>query len=233
MKLLFLYPLLTLLASPLAVSAQDKIPRTEVGGQFTFLNRTRPASQFDFFVEDRTLTELGGGGRFTYNLTNAVALEAEGNFFPGRDEFTEIPQGHILQAQFGVKAGKRFNKIGIFGKARPGFVTFSEVSKLTGFRRELLNIPFRGVFPVEVPEFRVGKASYLSADLGGVVEFYPSRRIVARFDIGDTIIRYGAFEQLALNVCPLSAPVCPIDVFVRPEETKHSLQFSAGVSFRF
>jgi len=32
---------------------------------------------------------------------------------------------------------------------------------------------------------------YFSMDVGGVVEFYPSRRIVTRPDIGDTIIRYG------------------------------------------
>ena len=233
MKRIFLYTLLTVLTSTLtpAARAQNDVPRYELGAQFSLLFRNRPTSQFDFFFEDRTVNEYGGGGRFTYNLTNALALEAEANFFPGRNEFPEISQGHFLQAQFGVKAGKRFKKFGIFGKARPGFVTFSKVSKLTGFRREI--IPFRGVVPIDVPEFRIGNASYLSADLGGVVEFYPSRRVVARFDIGDTIIRYGATEEFAPSVCPLSAPVCPIEIFARPEETRHSLQISAGVSFRF
>ena len=28
-------------------------------------------------------------------------------------------------------------------------------------------------------------------DVGGVVEFYPSKRIVTRFDAGDTIIHFG------------------------------------------
>lgn len=233
MNKLFLYTLLTVLTSIPAVRAQDQVPRYELGAQFSVLHRNRPTSQFDFFIADRTINEYGAGGRFTYNLTNALALEAEGNFFPGRSEFPEVSQGHIFQAQFGIKGGKRFKKLGIFGKARPGFVTFTKVSKLTGFRRELLIIPFHGVFPIEVPEFRIGKASYLSADLGGVVEFYPSRRVVARFDIGDTIIRYGATEEFAPSVCPLSAPVCPIGMFTRPEETRHSLQISAGVSFRF
>lgn len=235
MKRLFLFTLLTLtsLIFTNEVIAQDKVPRFEVGGQFSLLSPRKPAAQLDFFVESPYKVEPGFGGRFTYNFTNEIAFDAEGNFFPGRYDFLDAPSGHILQGQFGIKAGKRFNKVGIFGKARPGFVTFSKVSHLTNVRLEVVNVRTGGFFPLEVPEFRIDSASYLSADLGGVVEFYPAKRIVTRFDIGDTIIRYGAFQEPQLNVCPLSAPVCPLGVFARPEETKHSLQFSAGVSFRF
>jgi len=240
MKSLFLYTLLTTIAVclvPLSTNsarAQEKVPRYELGGQFTLLSLTKPTAQFDDFFGVPYKVEPGFGGRFTYNFTNEIAFDAEGNFFPGRYEFLDAPSGHIFQGQFGIKAGKRFKKIGIFGKARPGFVTFTKVSRLTGIRHEFVMARFPvGIFPLDVPEFRVDKASYLSADLGGVVEFYPSRRIVTRFDIGDTIIRYGAFQEPQLNVCPLVAPTCPINVFERPEETRHSLQFSAGVSFRF
>lgn len=237
MKRLFLFTLFTLTSSLFIsneVRAQDKAPRFEVGGQFSLLAPRKPAFQFDSFIEEPYKVEPGFGGRFTYNFTNEIAFDAEGNFFPGRYEFLDAPSGHILQGQFGIKAGKRFKKIGIFGKARPGFVTFTKVSHLTNVRLEIVNARFPpGFFPLEIPEFRIDKASYLSADLGGVVEFYPSRRIVTRFDIGDTIIRYGAFQEPQFNVCPLIAPVCPVGVFSRPEETKHSLQFSAGVSVRF
>ena len=41
---------------------------------------------------------------------------------------------------------------------------------------------------------------YFSMDVGGVVEFYPSRRIVTRLDIGDTIIRYGISRDPELRV---------------------------------
>ena len=236
MKQLFLFTLLTLTLSLFIsneVIAQDKVPRFEIGGQFSLLYPGKPTAQFDSIAKTPYKVEPGFGGRFTYNFTNEIAFDAEGNFFPGRYEFLDAPSGHIFQGLFGIKAGKRFKKIGIFGKARPGFLTFTKVSHLTNIGLEIVQVRDGRFFPREAPEFRIGKASYLSADLGGVVEFYHSRRIVTRFDIGDTIIRYGAFQEPQSNVCPLIQPVCPRTVFTRPEETKHSLQISAGVSFRF
>ena len=64
-------------------------------------------------------------------------------------------------------------------------------------------------------------------DVGGVVEFYPSRRVVTRFDVGDTIIRYGIYREPVGVVCTSVCP--PPDVFERPAETRHNLQFSAGL----
>jgi hypothetical protein len=63
-----------------------------------------------------------------------------------------------------------------------------------------------------------------------VIEFYPSRRIVTRFDVGDTIIHYG--EQ------PIPAPgIFPADMLpptvAAPAKTRHNVQVNAGVSFRF
>jgi hypothetical protein len=52
----------------------------------------------------------GLGGRFTFNLTDTVALEAEGNFFTRDVESLPNPSGHMFQAQFGAKIGKRFEK---------------------------------------------------------------------------------------------------------------------------
>ena len=68
--------------------------------------------------------------------------------------------------------------------------------------------------------------------VGGVVEFYPSRRIVTRFDVGDTVIRYGVYREAAALVCALSFP-CTTQLFERAAETRHNLQLSAGVGFRF
>ncbi|MFZ0752060.1 MAG: hypothetical protein WAM70_22055, partial [Pyrinomonadaceae bacterium] len=88
-----------------------------------------------------------------------------------------------------------------------------------------------GPLQFENPEFRTGKATYPSMDVGGVVEFYPSRRIVTRLDIGDTIIRYGVYRDPVGQVC---ATICvPPLVFERPAERRHNLQFSAGVGIRF
>ena len=87
---------------------------------------------------------------------------------------------------------------------------------------------------MELPnaEFHMGSETYFSTDVGGVVEFYPSRRIVTRFDVGDTIIRYGIYREAAGFVCALSGP-CTTHLFERPAETRHNLQFSAGIGIRF
>ena len=205
------------------------------------LLRNRPTTQFDdsFHFDDfdeffpRRVTEPGFGARFTYNMTDNIALEVEGNFFPERKEVFGVPDGKIFQCQFGLKAGKRFKKVGFFGKARPGFVTFTQTSQFTGFQAVFAFHPSRGTeVLLDVPQFRVGKATYFSTDFGGVVEFYPSRRLVTRFDVGDTIIRYGEYGEQAAVVCPLCCPCVP-QLFLRPPETKHNLQFSAGVGIRF
>lgn len=245
MKLQPLLSILALIASLFLfgseVCAQGDTPRFELGGQFSLLSRNRPSSQVDdvlAFIEfadffSRRVSRPGFGARFTYNQTKNLAFEAEGNFFPERHPLLGVPDGHFFQGQFGVKAGKRCEKVGFFGKVRPGFVTFTKTSIFTGFREVLRRDPSRGRdILVEEAQFRIGNATYFSTDVGGVVEFYPSRRIVTRFDIGDTIIRYGEYGEPAGTVCALCCP-CFTQLFLRPPETRHSLQFSAGVSVRF
>lgn len=231
----------SLLLSGSEVLAQGDTPRFEIGGQFSLLFRNTPSSQFDSFFEfddfndffPRRVSKPGFGARFTYNRTKNIAFEAEGNFFPERQEVSGVPDGHIFQGQFGVKAGKRCEKVGFFGKLRPGFVTFTKSSHFTGIRGVFAFHPSRGMdVLLDVPQFRTGKATYFSTDVGGVVEFYPSRRIVTRFDIGDTIIRYGDYGEPAAVVCPLCCPCVP-QLFLRPAEAKHNLQFSVGVGIRF
>jgi len=230
--------------------AQRDVPRFEIGGQFSLLSLNSPSSQDSLnpYLDNPcqqlklacTRVEPGFGVRFTYNVTKHIALEAEGNFFPGRPlkefgGFTQggVPAGHIYQGQFGVKAGKRFKKIGLFIKGRPGFVGFTQASQFTGFRAFTFIHPIFGEEHLEEAEFRIGRATYPSADVGGVVEFYPSRRIVTRLDVGDTIIRYGTYREPLGYVCPLIAFICPARLFERPPEIRHNLQFSAGISLRF
>jgi len=240
------YTIIAALASLLFIGsearAQRDVPRFEIGGQFSLLSLNRPSSQDDDFVSGH-VADPGFGARFTYNVTKNVALEAEGNFFPGRNFDSEgsfvarlngdvgVPFGHIYQGQFGVKVGKRFKKIGLFIKGRPGFVGFTKVSHLVGLTPITIIHPTIGPLQFENPEFRIGKATYPSMDVGGVVEFYQSRRIVTRLDVGDTIIRYGIYREPAPRVC---ATICPPPaIFERPAETRHNLQFSAGIGIRF
>jgi hypothetical protein len=246
MKQPFLCTIIVALASLLFIGtealAQENVPRYEIGGQFSLFQRNNPTAQLDEFIPSPNVAEPGFGARFTYNVTNNIALEAEGNFFPGRYkpagsfspppfDNTDVPNGHIYQGQFGVKFGKRFKKVGLFIKARPGFVGFSRASHLVRITPITITHPFIGPLQFDNPEFRIGKATYPSMDVGGVVEFYPSRRIVTRLDLGDTIIRYGIYREPVPLVCATICP--PPGVFERPAETRHNLQFSAGIGIRF
>jgi hypothetical protein len=185
--------------------AETQTKRFEVGAQFTSLFVKPSNAQGSLFVP-RIHTEPGLGGRVTFNLTESIAFEAEGNYFT-REQFSFPEGGKMFQGQFGGKIGKRFDRWGVFGKARPGFVGFSRVFQSLG---------------VQLPAFSFTRKLYPSLDVGGVVEFYVSPRWMARFDVGDTIIRYGEIRFPGL------APS-----FTVPSVTRHNLQVSSGIGFRF
>ena len=203
---------ISLLLSPPNTRAQSTdIPKYEVAAEFSSLT-LNPGH-----------TEPGLGGRFTYNLNKHVALEAAGYFFPHTCEFCST--GRITEGLFGVKAGKRFQKWGIFGKARPGLASFSKGAF------NLVPIGGGGPFPFRVESRRL---TNFALDVGGVLEFYPSRRIVTRFDFGDTMVRFGkrttGFQLITdptTGVTTLGPPI------ISPAYTAHTFQFAASVGLRF
>jgi len=203
---------------------KKRVPRFEIGAQFSALYINQH-SLICFSVclsgGGRTYSEPGGGARFTYNLTDNIGLEAEGNLFP-RDhrESGFGPMGRMAQGQFGVRVGKRFKGLGVFGKVRPGFVSFSRVSYLVS----TFPITFFGT-QFTIGNFGFRKERFFSTDVGGVVEFYSSRHLMARVDLGDTIIRYPEIDAPGFS---LSQNIQRI-----PPETRHNFQFAAGVGFRF
>ena len=115
----------------------------------------------------------------------------------------------MFQGQFGGKVGKRFEKWGLFGKARPGFVGFSRVFDFGGVQVGAGNEFVTKVYP--------------SLDVGAVVEFYVSPRWMARFDIDDTLIHYP--ELQFSNFTP--------PLVLQASEIRHNLQVSTGIGFGF
>jgi hypothetical protein len=139
---------------------------------------------------DADVTDSGVGGRVTYNLSDNFGIETEFNFFPQERlnfaNFSSI-DSQRMQGLFGAKYGIRSQRFGIFGKVRPGFIRFGEGSSPIGTN-----------------------ATEFALDLGGVFEIYPSRPVALRFDVGNTLIRFGAQNF-----------------------TSNNLQFTSGVAFRF
>jgi hypothetical protein len=181
------------------------------------------SSQLEREAFSQRRTEPGFGGRFTYNLNEVFSLEAAGYFFPKRC-FPCRNSGTITQGVAGVKVGKRFEKWGVFAKARPGAISFSE-----------------GTFDVRLPpvgfplipfQFEMKRLTSFAMDVGGVVEFYPSKRIVTRFDIADTIIHFNRRNMNTVLFNQLTNEFTPATIMI-PARTSHNFQFMTSVGFRF
>jgi hypothetical protein len=197
-----------------ARAQEPETPKLEVGVQYSSLSVNIPG----FFFGGGTETAVGVGGRVTYNLNDYFAVEAEGNLSPSDITHSYVTGGASQQVQAGAKVGKRWRRFGLFAKARPGFVSFGETLTPVVVNTGTFNFV----------QYQRERKTHFSMDVGGVLEFYPTRRTLVRFDAGDTIIRYGEHPE---------DPIFPISggPFVRsePSETRHNFQFTAGVGFRF
>jgi len=172
--------LLTVPTQNAQAQSRSETPKVEIGAHYTVLR----------FSDFGTVTDNGVGGRVGYNLSDNFGLETEFNFFPQeRLNFANSTSidSRRMQGLFGAKYGIRSEKFGIFGKIRPGFIRFGEGDITPG---------------VSATEFAL--------DIGGVFELYPTRPVALRFDVGNTLIRYGARDF-----------------------TSNNLQISTGVALRF
>ncbi|MGH9766064.1 MAG: outer membrane beta-barrel protein [Blastocatellia bacterium] len=181
---------LLLIAPAQNAQAQSETPKVELGAHYTVLR-----------LRDFDTTDSGVGGRITFNVTDSFGIEGEVNFFPEKRVNFANPfylDSRRTQGLFGVKYGMRSEKAGIFGKLRPGFVHFGE------------SIPDPRILFI-LPIAPTASSTEFALDVGGVFELYPTRAVALRFDVGDTIIRFGG----------------------RQDFNSHNLQFTAGVAFRF
>jgi Outer membrane protein beta-barrel domain len=184
--------LLLLFATEKKVQAQDENPKFTVGVHYTTLN-----------VTEKSDKDSGLGIRFSYNLNDYLAVEAEGNGLP---QSREGGGNNETQGFFGARTGVRTERYGIYAKVRPGFTRFYLL----------------GINP-GVNAFEQGHTR-LSVDVGGVFEYYPSRHTAVRLDVGDTMVHFksGDFFYRRLDQ--------PMPVTKR---LSHNLQVTAGVAFRF
>ena len=193
---------------------QSQKSRIEVGAVFSVLGINDANGLSDLFPR----TEVGVGGRFTYNLNRHLALEAEVNLFPRdfRKFTTNFTGGRMTEGLFGLKAGIRKNRFGVFGKFRPGFESSGRAEIphfLNGDGPDRRN-PFG---------FERIRATQFALDVGGVFELYPSPRTIIRFDAGDTIVRYPGVQFIHF----------PEGSVVLETVYSHKVQFSVGFGFRF
>jgi hypothetical protein len=157
----------------------------------------------------------GVGARWAYHLSSWASIDTEFDFIPhdsarvigrppGSPTYSVTYERRRAEALFGVKVGWRGDRVGIFGKARPGLTRLGHKGVgCDGDVCALVLLPQ----PVYRTEF--------AADVGGVLEVYPAERTVLRLDIGDLIIRQRG-----------DAPPCRACV-------THNLSSRVGIGWRF
>lgn len=193
-------------------SAQQTAPRFEVAAQTSLL---RPS---DFGLN----TPVGMGGRVSFDVNSWLAVEGEVLHFPSEKIGTrgsvqsigELSYGSYRRrtdALFGVKLGTRGERFGLFAKARPGFARLSHTRMFCEGPACAVVLP-----PPGFPSYR----TELAFDVGGGLEFYPGARLVARAEIGDTMIRNRSTGPFVTE-CPAKA--C----------TTHNLSSTFGLGYRF
>jgi hypothetical protein len=198
----------------MAQSPTQERKRFEVGGSFSILPICDPHGLCDL----KPRHEFGGGGRVGYQLKKYLAVEAEINFFPRdyRQVISNFTGGRVTQGLFGARAGLTRQRFGLFGKFRPGFESsgHAEVPHfLNGDGPDRTN-PFG---------FEKIRATQFALDVGGVFEWYPSRRTILRFDLGDTVVRYPGIQFTHL----------PDGATLFRSVYSHRLQPGVGFGFRF
>ena len=162
-------------------------------------------------VSDNVRTEPGFGGYFSYRFYRVFYADADLLYFP-RNPGASGPHdgGTILQGLAGVKGGIRRNHFGFFGKARPGFNSYSQA--LTGTSSS-------GAAPVST----YARSTNLVLDLGGILEFYPSEKGTVRLEVGDTHLFFGT-KDVNINGMVGVAP---------GGKLQHSIQMMVGYGWRF
>jgi len=185
--------------------------RWEIGAQYGVLSLGRAKVMDDrFFVPINLGDDQGFGGRVTYNFSRWLAMDSVINYFFTNPHVGDAQRGgKILQGTFGPKAGFRAQRFGVFAKVRPGFLSYGGVQD-NGF-----------------PPFPTTRLTYFAVDFGGVLEYYPSRRTVLRFDLGHTSVFYHAAKFAGPPGPPFYGG------FTDPGFRDNGMQFTSGFGWRF
>jgi len=188
------------------------VRRWEAGGQFGLLSMGRAdIVGLPYFDPFSLGDDPSFGGRLTYNFNPWLAVDTAVNYYYHNPHFGDAQRGgKILQGAFGPKAGLRTQHAGFFVKARPGFLSYG------------------GVHDNWFPPYPTTRLTHFAVDVGGVLEFYPSRQVVLRLDLGHTLGFYGPRTVIT----PIT-PITPNGVLRSGGFRDNGMQFMTGFGWRF
>jgi hypothetical protein len=158
-----------LLTLPALAVAQSPEPRLETGIFFTFAKLERIGST-DHGVGTST---AGLGGRLAWRLLRHLDIDGELAVHPRAGV-----SGYRVQGFLGMKAGARFGAVGLYAKARPGFLYFEKDPFGVG-------VPGR-----TLPHTQWADSLEPALDVGLAMECDTPSGLIVRVDVGDTVVRY-------------------------------------------
>jgi hypothetical protein len=187
--------------------AQEQFSRHEVSGQFTTIR---------FFDATAKRYFLGVGGRYDFNVSRRIAFETQVDFFP-KDIFPVYQRqgGKLVQVLFGVRAkAVQSRHFSIYGVLRPSLLIFTNVPQFSGL-------------PGKLPGVTTGPQTQLALNLGGGVEYYPTPRLIARFEISGDPTRFANTQQ-TITICP----PCSAQTIPFPGAIGDTWRMSVGLGYR-
>lgn len=190
-------------------AAQDSPGRFEAGASFSTMHMPG-------------LAVLGPALEGDVNFGRHFALDGAFSWFPNSSRGQSAATGF-----FGAKAGKRTERFGFFGKARPGFLTFDNAFRGATI---ILTPAQNGGTINSISSFRFGRLTQRALDLGGVAEYYPARHWLFRWDLGDMLLFPD--KGPTLTFIGIGTPSRPA-IIERSLGTTQHFQFSTGVHYRF
>lgn len=147
------------------------------------------------------------GAMAAFDLKKLLSIDSSVSITPTFPiSATTFAGGRLTEFFVGGRTGVCKGRLRIYAKFRPGLVSFGSVIARVG--------------PAPQFQFFRGRLTEPAFDLGGILEVAISRRFAARYEAGDTIIRYRS-RTLVTGEAPTS-----------PEIT-HNFQFGLGFMFRF
>lgn len=152
------------LAAVCFLAAHAASAQTSAGGHFSTAANEYP---------DQTRS---GAGAFVSYTPGLIGLDVSTTYF-----ISGGIGGNAWQMVAGPRLGVTRDRLGIYGRVRPGFIRFSE----RVFKPDVVCI---AIFPP--PDACLADRTNLALDLGVTVEAFPSARSVVRIDAGDAMTRF-------------------------------------------
>lgn len=156
---------------PTAFAAPIDPPRLEIGPQITeaYLP-VNPVGSVQY--------QLAIGGLGAIRIRSWLAIDSSLVITPTIPiEGTSFAGGRLTEGFLGARLGFRTKRVEIYGKIRPGFVSFGKA---------ILHVESSN----SALQFETGRLTEPALDLGGIVMLRISKRLAVRYDVGDTLIHY-------------------------------------------